>query len=101
MACRISVAAGYIGTDGRLPDGSKPVRPAGEIKGAIRLNEFADFLKSKHVRSIKKISYLNLVAFVADFNALSIHVRKSHVWTLRQFYHFLTLHPKEDVSIRT
>jgi site-specific recombinase XerD len=27
----------------------------------------------------------------ADFQP-SIHVRKSRVWTLRQFFHFLTLH---------
>lgn len=34
---------------------------------AIRLNEFTDFLNSKLIRSIQKVSYLNLVAFVADF----------------------------------
>jgi site-specific recombinase XerD len=33
-----------------------------------------------------------LIDFTADFNAPSIHVTKSRVWTLRQFYHFLTLH---------
>jgi integrase/recombinase XerC len=66
---------------------------------AIRLNEFADFLKSQHLRSIQKVSYLNLVAFVADFNSPSIHVRKSRVWTLRQFYHFLTLHHKVAENI--
>jgi site-specific recombinase XerD len=38
---------------------------------AIRLNEFADFLRSHHIRSIKSTTYLNLVAFVADFNDLS------------------------------
>jgi len=29
---------------------------------------------------------------VADYKDPSIHVRKSRVWTLRQFYHFLVLH---------
>ncbi|MGB2929562.1 MAG: tyrosine-type recombinase/integrase, partial [Desulfobacterales bacterium] len=33
-----------------------------------------------------------LIDFAADYNAPSIHVTKSRVWTLRQFYHFLTLH---------
>jgi len=31
---------------------------------AIRLNEFTEFLKLQHIRSIQKVSYLNLVAFV-------------------------------------
>ena len=57
-----------------------------------RLNEFETFLESQRIQSVKKISYLRLVDFVADYKAPSIHVRKSRVWTLRQFYHFLTLH---------
>ena len=59
-----------------------------------RLNEFQSFLKARNIRSVKKISYLDLVAFVADFNSPSIHVRKSRVWALRQFYHFLILNHK-------
>ncbi len=58
----------------------------------IRLNEFEAFLKSLRILSVKKITYLRLVDFVADYKDPSIHVRKSRVWTLRQFYHFLTLH---------
>jgi len=57
-----------------------------------RLNEFEACLKSQRVRSVKKITYRHLIDFVADHKAPSIHVRKSRVWTLRQFYHFLTLH---------
>ncbi len=57
-----------------------------------RLNEFEACLKSQRIRFVKKITYLHLVDFVADHKAPSIHVRKSRVWTLRQFYHFLTLH---------
>ena len=68
---------------------------------AARLNEFTAFLKSQHIRSIQKVSYLDLLAFVADFNNPSIHVRKSRVWTLRQFYHFLTLHHKVAENIAT
>jgi len=58
----------------------------------IRLNEFEACLKSQRIRSVKKVTYRHLVDFVADYKAPSIHVRKSRVWTLRQFYHFLTLH---------
>ena len=68
---------------------------------AIRLNEFTAFLKSRRIRAIKKVTYLDLVAFVADFNNPSIHVRKSRVWTLRQFYHFLTLNNKVPENIAT
>ena len=58
----------------------------------IRLNEFKAFLKSQRIRSVKKITYQHLINFVADHKDPSIHVRKSRVWTLRQFFHFLTLH---------
>ncbi len=66
-----------------------------------RLNEFQSYLKARNIRSVKKIGYLDLVAFVADFNTPSIHVRKSRVWTLRQFYHFLTLNNKVAENIAT
>ncbi len=66
-----------------------------------RTNEFQSFLKTRYIRSVKKVSYLDLVAFVADFNSPSIHVRKSRVWTLRQFYHFLTLNNKVTKNIAT
>jgi integrase/recombinase XerC len=58
----------------------------------IRLNEFKTFLKSLKIQSVKKVTYRHLIDFVADYKAPSIHVRKSRVWTLRQFFHFLTLH---------
>jgi integrase/recombinase XerC len=58
----------------------------------IRLNELATFLKIQRIRSVKKVRYRHLIDFTADFNTPSIHVTKSRVWTLRQFYHFLTLH---------
>ena len=41
---------------------------------------------------VKKITYKHLINFVADHKATSIHVRKSRVRSLRQFFHFLTLH---------
>jgi integrase/recombinase XerC len=58
----------------------------------IRLNELANFLKIQKIRSVKKVRFGHLIDFTADYNTPSIHVRKSRVWTLRQFYHFLTLH---------
>ena len=64
-----------------------------------RLKELQSFLKARQIRSVKKIAYLDLVAFVADFNNPSIHVRKSRVWTVRQFYHFLTLNNKVTKNI--
>jgi len=58
----------------------------------IRLNELANFLKIQRIRSVKKVRYRYLIDFAADYNDPSIHVTKSRVWALRQFYHFLTLH---------
>lgn len=57
-----------------------------------RINEFKTFLKALKIRHVKKIEYRHLIDFVADYKEPSIHVTKSRVWTLRQFYHFLTLH---------
>jgi len=59
---------------------------------SARINEFEACVKSQRVRSVKKVTYRHLIDFVADYKDPSIHVRKSRVWTLRQFYHFLTLH---------
>ena len=59
---------------------------------SARLNEFKNYLKSQRIRSVKKITYHHLVDFVADYKYPSIHVKKSRVWTLRQFFHFLTLY---------
>jgi site-specific recombinase XerD len=60
--------------------------------GGIRLNELTNFLKIQRIRFVKKVRYGHLIDFTADYNAPSIHVTKSRVGTLRQFYHFLTLH---------
>ena len=67
----------------------------------IRLNELANFLKIQKIRSVKKVRYRHLIDFAADYNAPSIHVTKSRVWTLRQFYHFLTLHRITPENIAT
>ena len=67
----------------------------------IRLNELANFLKIQRIRSVKKVRYQHLIEFAADYNAPSIHVTKSRVWALRQFYHFLTLHQIIPENIAT
>ena len=66
-----------------------------------RIREFSVYLTSRNIRSVKKIDYSHLIDFVADYNSPSIHVRKSRVWTLRQFYHFLTLrqHVPENIAL--
>jgi integrase/recombinase XerC len=66
-----------------------------------RLNEFDNFLKTIRIRSVKRVSYRHLVEFAADYNSPSIHVTKSRVWSLRQFYHFLTLHRIVPENIAT
>ncbi len=42
-----------------------------------RLNELQTYHKAQSVGSLKKINYLHLIDFVAEFNAPSIHVLKS------------------------
>ena len=66
---------------------------------SARLFEFQSHLKARNLGAVKNITYLDLIAFVADFNNPSIHVRKSRIWTLRQFYHFLTLKNKVSENI--
>ncbi len=68
---------------------------------SARINEFEIFLKTQTIRSIKRVRYRHLIDFAADFNAPSIHVTKSRVWSLRQFYHFLTLHQIVSENIAT
>jgi site-specific recombinase XerD len=67
----------------------------------IRLNELANFLKSQRIRSVKRVRYRHLIDFVADYKNPSIHVKKSRVWALRQFFHFLTLHQHVPKNIAT
>ena len=55
-----------------------------------RLNELIIFLKTRRIRSVKKVRYRHLIDFTADYNEPPIHVTKSRDWALRQFYLFLT-----------
>jgi integrase/recombinase XerC len=56
-----------------------------------RLNEFKEYLETAPIRSAKEISYRHLREYVAEFKDPSVHIKKGRVWTLHQFFHFLTL----------
>jgi len=56
-----------------------------------RLKEFNAFIRPIKLKSPKDITYTHLIDFVSDFKLPSVHVKKSRVWTLRQFFHLLVL----------
>ena len=56
-----------------------------------RLKEFNRYCQNLSTDSINMVTYRDLLIFVADFNTPSVHIKKSRVWVLRQFYHFLKL----------
>ena len=58
---------------------------------SIRLNEFKNFLQERRLRKISSITYDHLSCFVADFGSPSVNVKKARIWTLRKFYHYLSL----------
>ena len=53
---------------------------------SLRLKEFNQFLKSKRFKSIQSVTYSHLSAFVADYKSPSVHVKKSRIWSLHQFF---------------
>ncbi len=55
------------------------------------LQDFAACMDEQQIDSIKDIGYGQLSGFVADFKTPSIHKKKARVWSLHQFFHFLTL----------
>lgn len=56
-----------------------------------RLNDFNRFILSQPIINLGEISYKHLQEFAADFKSPSVHVKKSRVWALHQFFHFLKL----------
>ena len=68
---------------------------------SINLNKFKTFLSKIHNRSIKKITYRHLSAFVADYESPSIDTKKARVWAMRQFFHYLKLHNVVEENIAT
>jgi integrase/recombinase XerC len=68
---------------------------------SIRLNDFSKFLKTNRLSRIRSINYSHLSAFVADFHSPSVHVKKSRIWSLRQFFHYLKLNGLVRENIAT
>ena len=66
---------------------------------SARLNEFTRFISSQSISDLSDISYKHLQDFVADFKGPSVHAKKSRVWTLHQFFHFLKLNHWIDNNI--
>ena len=58
----------------------------------VRLKELVNFLKTRYIRGVKKVRYRHPIDFTADCSEPSLYVTKYRGWTLRQFYHFLTVH---------
>ena len=58
----------------------------------IRLREFRFFALGHKLRAVADITYLHFAEFTAQYRQPSIHIRKSRVWALRQFFHFPALH---------
>jgi integrase/recombinase XerC len=67
----------------------------------IRWGELRSLSFSHKVKSIKDIKYEHLAAFAEEFSSRSIHVAKFRVWTLRQFYHFLSRHGYERMALHS
>lgn len=56
-----------------------------------RLKEFEKYIQQTSVNDIKDITYRHLSKFAGDYKNPSVHVRKSRIWGLHQFYHYLEL----------
>lgn len=57
----------------------------------LRLKQLAAYCDSHNIQNINEITFQHLLSFVAEFGYCSVHVRKSKIWVLHQFFHFLTL----------
>ena len=64
-----------------------------------RLNELADFICLQSILSFDRITYLHLLKFVSGYKRPSVHIIKQRVWTLRQFFHFLTVNKLIEKNI--
>ena len=56
-----------------------------------RLKQLAAYCDSNNIHDINEITFQHLLSFVTEFGYGSVHVRKNKIWTLRRFFHFLTL----------
>ena len=56
-----------------------------------RLKQLADYCESQNIHNATDITFQHLLQFITEFGYSSVHVRKSKIWALHQFFHFLTL----------
>lgn len=56
-----------------------------------RLKQLAAYCESNNIHDVNDITFQHLLQFVAEFGHDSVHVKKSKIWALHQFFHFLTL----------
>jgi len=68
---------------------------------SLRLNQFNRFVHQARIQDIGSIRYAHLRLFVADYGKPSIHVKKARIWSLRQFFHYLTLQGRVAKNIAT
>lgn len=57
----------------------------------LRLKHFNHYCQTAQAQKISDINYEQLLEFIADSGCPSPHVKKSRLWALRHFYHFLKL----------
>jgi integrase/recombinase XerC len=56
-----------------------------------RLKQLAAYCESQNIQNANDITFQHLLQFIAEFGHDSVHVKKSKIWALHQFFHFLTL----------
>lgn len=57
----------------------------------LRLRDLARYVATTGLDGPSDLTYAHLKEFVTRIGKNSVHVRKSKIWTLHQFYHFLHL----------
>ena len=57
----------------------------------FRLYEFNAFIQQQAISDIERINYHHLIQFVANYGTPSPSIKKMRVWSLHQFFHYLTL----------
>jgi len=57
----------------------------------LRLKRLIAYCESQNIQNVNSITIQHLLQFVAEFGHDSVHVKKSKIWVLHQFFHYLTL----------
>ncbi len=65
---------------------------------SIRLNEFNTFVNTKSFSTITDLSYAHILLFITEYGDPSVHMIKSRIWTIKQFFHFLMLNGHIDFN---